>query len=119
MQAAHWSINWVGLPAFGAVVVLPRVLASPLLVLKLATWGGFVEPPLQAASPMAAAATRIVSPPDRRYLRVMCRNIPCTLRAALSARPLLPFICSLSSKRSWQPLYEMEGHSPVMVVTCA
>jgi hypothetical protein len=58
--------------------VLPRpmpglVLLSPLLLLipKLATCGESVGPSPHAASTMAAAATRMASPPDRRYVLVM------------------------------------------------
>src|ERR1700735_537862 len=75
MQVAHSSSCWLGLPEPVAVELLPFAvlpLAPLLLFPRLATCG-VLDPPLQAASPMAAAAARIASPAGRRYVVVMSR----------------------------------------------
>jgi hypothetical protein len=86
MQAAHWSSNWVALPVAPPAEELPLldglVLGeeSPpplelleLLAGRLATAGAELDPPLHAASPIAAAETRKASPPSRRYVLVISR----------------------------------------------
>src|SRR5580700_5860481 len=75
MQVAHSSSSWLGLPEPVAVELLPFAVLPPAPLLpfpRLATCG-VLDPPLQAASPMAAAAARIASPAGRRYVVVMSR----------------------------------------------
>jgi hypothetical protein len=83
MQAAHSSSNWVAplaappdaeLPEDGE---LPPPASLPLLLAgRLATAGSELDPPLHAASPIAAAATRTVSPPGRQYILVISCLFP-------------------------------------------
>jgi hypothetical protein len=75
MQVAHSFSNLVALPLADVVVELPLsvvvelplpvVVELPLPFPKLATVGE-LDPPPHAASAIAAAATRIASPADRR-----------------------------------------------------
>jgi hypothetical protein len=99
MQVAHWSSSFVGLPVgcVVAVVAALPLLAPPVLWLvpKLATCGGFVEPPPHAASPMATAATRPASSPQRQE---GCISLVFLKR--LSTVTSSPFISYLSWWRS-------------------
>src|ERR1700729_3907484 len=75
MQVAHSSSRWLELPEPVAVELLPFAVLplAPLLLFPRPAPCGVLDPPLQAASPMAAAATRIASPAGRRYVVVMSR----------------------------------------------
>jgi hypothetical protein len=122
MQFAHSTSDWVAVPACGAVVVDPVLLLLVLALFpKLATCGGFGEPPPHAASPMATAVTRMASAPDRPNVLGLWHR-PCArdaLPSIVSDRSSLPpCICFLSSVDGLlKQLYEMQGHRPVTVVT--
>src|SRR6202012_3504669 len=83
MQVVHSSSNCVALPdpVTGELPPPPLLLADvPLLLPRLATCGA-LEPPLHAASPMAAAAARTASPPDRRHVVVICSLLSVSCRS--------------------------------------
>src|SRR6202035_134189 len=82
MQEAHWSSSWVGLSLDSLVAERPLPwpllltgLGTPVLLFpRLATCGELPVPPLHAASPKEAVATRTASAPDCRYVPGLARG---------------------------------------------
>jgi hypothetical protein len=76
MHRAHSASSWVGVLLGRAVDELPLSAPLPLLIRRLVLLPtlatcGVPDPPPHAASPMAAAAARTASLPDRRHRFVL------------------------------------------------